>query len=94
MSAYTVRLELVGNPSEDTYQRLHKAMAIQGYARTVPGIDSAGKTVTVNLPTGLYYGSSAESPKVVASVVHKVATAFHSVKAVFVAQTTTWSSLP
>jgi hypothetical protein len=72
MAAYTIRVELKGKPSEGEYKQLHEAMEALGYLRTVKGL-SEGKRVEVDLPTGLYYGTSSKETEAVANGVFSVA---------------------
>jgi hypothetical protein len=57
MAAYTLRIELLGSPSQDVYKDLHARMERGGFLQTVTGTTSAGKTVTSALPHATYYGS-------------------------------------
>lgn len=93
MPAFTIRVELQGNPSYQQYEALHQSMGAIGFLRTVQGVRS-GTSVTVNLPTGLYYGNSTENATQVAERVDTAARAIHPVSGIFVADTTTWASKP
>jgi hypothetical protein len=84
MAKYTIRVELEG---------LHAGMQRLGFWRAVNG-QRDGTPVTVQLPTGLYYGESALGTSDVAATVNKVASAIQKVVGVFVAKTETWSSQP
>jgi hypothetical protein len=93
MPNYTVRVELEGSPTREEYADLHERMKKLGFQQTVMGV-SEGKNVIVQLPTGLYYGTSEDQTNTVSSNVYKAATAVRKVVGVFVAKTETWSSRP
>ena len=91
MPKYTIRIQLVGKPSEEVYADLHQRMEKGGFYRTVKGVDDDGNTVTPNLPHGTYYGTS----EATCLKVREWATA-HAKEAwgksiIFVAETSTWS---
>ena len=85
MPAYTVRIQLNGNPNQDTYNDLHSRMEASGFTRTVTG----GKTV--NLPHGTYYGSSTKDITQVRDWAKQQAKAAWGESTIFVAQTETWA---
>jgi hypothetical protein len=86
MTAYTVRVELKGDPSYVEYERLHALMAQLGFGRTVTG------DKTVNLPHATYYGQSSMDVGGVRDVVQaNVKTKIQSSMLVFVAKTETWA---
>jgi hypothetical protein len=93
MPAFTIRVELQGNPSYQQYEALHQSLGALGFWRTVQGARS-GNTVIVNLPTGLYFGDSNENASQVSERVDNAAKIIHPVAGVFVAETTTWASRP
>jgi len=92
MANFTIRVELAGEPSEEIYDKLHSAMKGLGFVRTVDGVDSNNEPNNFDLPTGLYFGNSANSAIDTREAVRKVAGAIHQVRAIFVAQTETWAS--
>lgn len=86
MSAYTVRVELKGDPSYAQYEKLHDLMDRLGYARTVTG------NATRDLPHATYYGYSSDGVKAVRDLVQaKVKAQIQSHILVFVAKTETWA---
>jgi hypothetical protein len=93
MAKYTIRVELEGSPTREEYDSLHLKMKNLGFLQTVPGVQD-GQSVTVKLPTGLYYGESVYIPSKVCSDVYAAAKSIRKVIGVFTAQTATWSSQP
>jgi len=86
MSAYTVRVELKGDPSEEDYENLHKLMKKLGYGRTVTGKQER------DLPHATYYGESSSSASDVSETVCKrVQEEIQNKILVFVAKTETWA---
>ena len=65
MPDYTVRVELEGSPTREEYADLHERMKKLGFQQTVKGT-SEEKNVVVQLPTGLYYGTSEDQTSIVA----------------------------
>ena len=59
MANYTLRIELLGNPSQDVYADLHARMQRGGFSQTITGTTSNGQSVTKPLPHATYYGSLA-----------------------------------
>jgi hypothetical protein len=93
MPNYTVRVELQGSPTREEYDRLHAAMQSLGLYQAVNG-QRNGAACVVTLPTGLYYGASSSAAQALANSVNNGATKIRPVVAIFVAETSTWSSLP
>jgi len=93
MASFTIRVELQGSPTAKQYESLHQSMAVLGFQRSIAGVRS-GNAVTVNLPTGLYYGDSNQAALDVSQTVYNVASTIQPVASVFVAQTSTWACNP
>jgi hypothetical protein len=93
MPNYTVRVELQGNPTREEYDSLHAAMQSLGLYQAVNGVRN-GTACVVTLPTGLYYGTSNSSANALANSVNNAAKSIRPVVAIFVAETSTWSSIP
>ena len=87
MANFTIRVQLMGDPSSDEYDQLHNEMSSLGFRRTVKGASRV-----VNLPHGLYYGSSDRSASVVRDTVAAAAKRVQPKVKVFVAETETWSA--
>lgn len=85
MPAYTVRIQLTGEPDQNTYDDLHSRMKSGGFLRTVTG------EKTRDLPHGTYYGSSEKNIKQVRDWAKQQASAAWGKSTVFVAQTETWA---
>lgn len=86
MSAYTVRVQLKGDPSYEQYEKLHELMSKLGYGRTV-----TGKT-TRDLPHATYYGHSSDDVQAVRDLIQaKVKSQIQNQILVFVAKTETWA---
>lgn len=91
MPYYTIRIQLVGNPSETVYEDLHARMQRGGFLRTVTGVDNQGRQTTSPLPHGTYYGSSDADSGRVRDWAKEHAQAAWGASIVFVAQTETWA---
>ena len=86
MAAYTIRVQLKGDPTYEQYEKLHDLMQKLGYGRTV-----TGKT-TRDLPHATYYGQSSDDIGTVRDKVQaKVKAQVQDKILVFVAQTETWA---
>lgn len=91
MAAYTIRIEFEGKPSNQKYQALDQSLAEEGFLRAIKGVRSESP-VTVNLPSGLYYGHSRQSALEVADDIYAAACGIHPVAAIFVVETANWAS--
>jgi len=92
MSAYTVRVELKGYPSDEQYEKLHKLMAAQGFGQTVRGVTTSGQPSTFDLPHATYYGESGiETSDLRDSLQTKIKAAIQQKIVIFVAKTETWA---
>lgn len=86
MSAYTVRIELKGDPSFAEYEKLHRLMKELGYGQTIRG------TRECDLPHATYYGESLSDVGTVRDTVRdKVKAEIQNKILVFVAKTETWA---
>lgn len=77
----------MGDPSTEEYDELHERMSSLGFKRSVKGSKR-----TVNLPHGLYYGSSNQSVRLVRNSISSMAQQIQPKVKVFIAQTDGWSS--
>jgi hypothetical protein len=85
MAAYTIRVELRGNPTYAEYERLHGVMSQSGFGRAVA---SGGKVY--DLPHATYYGDvQADTSKVMEVIKAKVKNIQSNV-VIFVAKTEDW----
>jgi hypothetical protein len=91
MVAYTIRVEFEGKPSPQKFEALHQSLAEEGFVRAINGYRSEAP-VTVNLPSGLYYGYSGQTALEIADDVYATACGIHPVAAIFVVETATWAS--
>jgi hypothetical protein len=92
MANFAIRVELRGNPSAETYAKLHALMATRGFGQTISGVDLQGKNGTFNLPHAVYYGSSTNSCSVVAeSVANAIRAQIQSDIIVFAVQAEDWA---
>ena len=92
MAAYTLRIELLGSPSQDVYKNLHARMAAEGFLQTVTGVNSNGTSVTCNLPHATYFGSSGATATQVRDWSQAQAKAVWGSNTVFVAETSSWAA--
>jgi hypothetical protein len=91
MADFAIRVELRGNPSFETYEKLHALMANKGFMQTVSGVDLQGNHNTFNLPHAVYYGSSLDSCSAVAeSVAQAVKAQIQKDIMVFAVKAETW----
>jgi hypothetical protein len=88
MAAYTIRVELRGNPTYEQYQSLHQQMASLGFLQTV----RSDSNRQVNLPHALYYGMSQYDSPTVRNIVVGIAQKVQQDIVVFVAETSSWAS--
>jgi hypothetical protein len=87
MPNYSVRVELRGNPSFETYEKLHALMKKQGFLQTVTGDKG-----TSALPHATYYGWSSYSCEEVRNLlVADIKSNVQTNIIVFVAQTVKWA---
>lgn len=87
MAAYTIRVELKGDPSFQEYEKLHQLMGGLGFGRTVRG--SAGES---QLPHATYYGYSNSGVEQVRDLVRdSVKSRIQSNILVLVVKTETWA---
>lgn len=91
MANYTLRIQLVGKPSEDVYDDLHARMQKGGFRRTIEGVNTAGQAAGFDLPHGTYYGSSDADVARVRDWAKDHAKEAWGKSVVFVAQTDTWA---
>jgi hypothetical protein len=92
MANFAIRVELRGDPSYETYEKLHALMAKKGFMQTVAGVDLQGNHSTFNLPHAVYYGSSLGSCSAVAeSVAQAVKAQIQKDFIVFAVQAETWA---
>ena len=91
MAAYTIRVELKGNPTYQEYEKLHAQMASLGYQRYVNGVNGKNEQANFDLPTALYYGTSDQSTGTVRDNVAVRAQSVQKGVVVFVAQTVDWA---
>jgi hypothetical protein len=92
MAKFTIRVQLMGDPTSDEYDQLHDQMSSLGFKRTVKGTTRDGASTLVNLPHGLYYGLSVDSASAVRDNVSRAAKKIQSKIKVFVAETATWAA--
>lgn len=92
MADFAIRVELKGDPSFETYQKLHALMAKKGFLQTIAGVDLQGNKRTFNLPHAVYYGTSADSCSVVAeSVAQAIKAQIQDDIIVFAVKAETWA---
>ena len=92
MADFAIRVELKGNPSVETYNKLHALMAKKGFGQTIGGFDLKGNAGTFNLPHAMYYGSSTDLCSAVAeSVAKDVRAQIQNDIIVFAVQAATWA---
>jgi hypothetical protein len=91
MVEYTLRIELLGNPSQDVYKDLHARMQRGGFSQTITGTSSNGQSVTKPLPHATYYGSVEATAAGVRDWAQAHAKEAWGKSIVFVAATSTWA---
>ena len=91
MAAYTLRIQLVGNPSQNVYDDLHGRMETGGFLRQVTGVNVDGQQQACALPHGTYYGSSDADATVVGDWASAHAREVWGESTVFVALRETWA---
>jgi len=92
MAAYTIRVELKGDPSYAEYEMLHALMTAEGFAQTVRGVTPSGANSTFDLPHATYYGNSSHNVNDLRdSVCAKIRAQIQQKIVVFVAKTETWA---
>ncbi|HUY80282.1 MAG TPA: hypothetical protein VMU92_00975 [Acidobacteriaceae bacterium] len=92
MAAYTIRVELKGDPSYEEYEKLHELMAAQGFKRTIRGVTPSGNDATFDLPHATYYGqSSTTTGDLLDSLRTKIKADIQQDIVIFVAKTETWA---
>jgi hypothetical protein len=92
MAKFTIRVQLMGDPTSEEYNQLHDQMSSLGFERTVKGTTRDGAATVVSLPHGLYYGSSVDSAGTVRDRVSRAAKTIQPKIKVFVAETETWAA--
>jgi hypothetical protein len=92
MANYTLRIELVGDPTEPVYKDLHERMKAGGFLQTVRGVDSKGNSVVVKLPHATYFGSTTADAKEVREWAVAHAKEVWGKSVIFVAETSDWAS--
>ena len=92
MAKFTIRVQLMGDPTSEEYDLLHDQMLSLGFERTVKGTTKEGAATVVHLPHGLYYGSSLDSVTTVRDKVSRAAKTVQPKIKVFVAETETWAA--
>lgn len=85
MAAYTIRVELKGDPSYAEYEKLHAVMAQLGFFQSVW---NGGKSYA--LPHATYYGDVQASGQDVLNAVQANVKKVQSNILIFVAKTETW----
>jgi hypothetical protein len=58
MAAFTLRIELLGSPSQQVYDDRHGRMKKGGFLQTITGTNPQGETKAYDLPHATYYGTS------------------------------------
>jgi hypothetical protein len=92
MAAYTIRVELKGDPSFAQYEKLHTLMAGMGFDRTISGTTPMGLAQVFDLPHATYYGQSIlPVGNLRDSVQANIQDKIQSQIAIFVALTETWA---
>jgi hypothetical protein len=91
MAAYTLRIELLGSPSQQVYDELHARMKKGGFLQTITGTNPQGETKAYDLPHATYYGTSDATCAAVRDWPKSHATEAWGKSIVFVAQTSTWA---
>jgi hypothetical protein len=92
MADFTVRVELLGDPSYTQYEKLHALMSGLGFGRTIDGVTSANERKTFNLPHATYYGTSASTCASLRDILRsKIRTEIQAGVIIFVAETSTWA---
>jgi hypothetical protein len=92
MANFTVRIELVGDPTEPVYKDLHERMKVGGFLQAVRGVDSKGDNVVVKLPHATYFGSTTATAKEVREWAIAHAREAWGRSVIFVAETTDWAA--
>ena len=88
MPTFTIRVELRGNPTAQHFDHLHRQMSSLGFAQDI----LSGAQKTVNLPSGVYFGSSQYDVATVRNLVILHASNVQPDIRVFVAETINWAS--
>lgn len=91
MSDFTLRVELLGTPSQEIYANLHARMKAGGFLQTVSGTNNAGQSLTTDLPHATYYGTVNSTAAAVRDWAQAQAKDAWGKSVVFVAQTDTWA---
>lgn len=95
MAAYTIRVELRGNPTFERYESLHKLMEGLGFKRWIVMANSTGKYTAQDLPHATYYGDSMQAASsLLSSVVDAIRAKIQQDIVVFVAQTSAYDVYP
>jgi hypothetical protein len=91
MANFTIRVELIGRPSEDVYTDLHGRMERGGFSRTIDGFNTKGASTSFALPHATYFGASEANVGAVRDWARDHAREAWGKSIVFVAQTETWA---
>ena len=92
MANFAIRVELRGDPSFQTYQKLHALMAKNGFRQTIDGFDLQGNKGKFDLPHAVYYGSSSDACSTLSeSVAKQVRAQIQQDIIVFTVQAETWA---
>ena len=91
MSYFTLRIELVGSPSQEVYKDLHARMQVGGFYQTVTGTNASGQSVTASMPHATYYGSVNATAAAVRDWAQAHAKEAWGKSIIFVAETSTWA---
>jgi hypothetical protein len=91
MPNFTLRIQLVGNPSQEVYESLHARMKQGGFLQTVTGTSQQGQPKTVSLPHATYYGQTTADCVAVRDWAASHAAEVWGKNITFVAQTETWA---
>jgi hypothetical protein len=87
MADFVVRVELRGNPTEVTYEKLHTMMSQRGFYMTV----SEGSR-SYAMPHATYYGSSNQAADQISGELRDaIASSVWTKPLVFVSQSLTWA---
>jgi hypothetical protein len=88
---YTIRVQLVANPSEPVYEDLHARMEKGGFLRNVRGVTPGSQQADFALPHATYFGASDANVERVRDWAGDHAKAAWGANIVFVSQSETWA---
>lgn len=87
MANYAIRVELRGDPSYETYEKLHALMKNNGFDQRIKGLNGMS-----SLPHATYYGSStSECTSVRDTLQAQIKSKIQQEIIVFVAEVQTWA---